>query len=251
MPIFAFVSNYVYTQKSEHTLFLGDFMSYISKFSKNKIIFGIYLFIIAMGMGISYISDNEKVSVMPVYEKCIVIDAGHGGWDPGKVSLDAKEKDINLEISKKLKRYLEQSGCYILETRNEDISLAEKKGLDLKKRREIINRADNDMLISIHQNSFPKENVKGAQVFYHLDCEESKKLGECIQKRLKELDSANERMAKGNDSYYILREASVPAVIVECGFLSNKVERERLTSDEYQEEIAWCIYKGIIDYYST
>ena len=184
--------------------------------------------------------------------QCIVIDAGHGGFDPGKVAADGiNEKNINLAIASKLSTFLEEGGAVIRNTRVEDSSLSDSKRQDLKSRAEIANNSKADIFISIHQNSFPKSNVKGAQVFYYKGSEEGKRLASFIQNRLKEVvDINNSRIAKANDSYYVLKQIKIPSVIVECGFLSNSVEHNKLISSEYQEKLAWAIYMGILDYFN-
>lgn len=218
---------------------------------KDKLIFYIYLSIILIGITKTYTGGTNETFAMPLAQKNIVIDAGHGDWDPGKVAKDGTlEKDINLKISKKLQRYLEQSGGFILTTRIDDSSIAKDKRGDLKGRKDIANGGEVDLLVSIHQNSFPKENVQGAQVFYYESSDESKKLAESVQKRLKEIDNKNNRVAKSSKSYYILKNTKMPAIIVECGFLSNSEELKKLSEDEYQDKLAWAIYLGILDYYS-
>lgn len=174
----------------------------------------------------------------------------HGGWDPGKVRSDGiEEKGINLAVSKKLQIYLEQAGAFVTLTRDDDSALSSEKRADLKERKNIINDENTDIVVSIHQNSFPKESVKGAQVFYYKKSEQSKRLAECIQTRLKEFaDKSNTRIPKANLDYYILKNTQKPAVIVECGFLSNNEENKKLNSEEYQEKIAWAIYMGITDF---
>lgn len=225
--------------------------SKMKKLKNNKVLLYIYIFIIFVGMMKTYFSESVETFSMPVASKNIVIDAGHGDWDPGKVAKDGTlEKDINLQISKYLQGYLEQSGGFVLTTRIDDTSLSDKKREDLKERKNIANNEEVDLLVSIHQNSFPKENVKGAQVFYYEGSEESKKLAECVQNRLKEVDSSNDRVAKANKDYYILKQTKMPAIIVECGFLSNTEENNNLKNEEYQKKIAWAIYLGILDYYS-
>lgn len=177
----------------------------------------------------------------------------YGSWDPGKTgTLGENEKDINLKIAKKLQAYLEQSGSIVMITRNEDQALDGDKKVDMKKRKEIINEWKGDLLISIHQNSYPSEKVKGGQVFYHKSSENGKILAELIQERFRtSLNSENHRQAKENTSYYILKNTEMPAAIVECGFLSNREEEEKLNLDEYQEQVAWAIYLGIIDYFEN
>lgn len=220
------------------------------KTKKEKSLLFIYLLIIFIGMTKTYFKDTRQTFSMPVCKKNIVIDAGHGAWDPGKVAKDGSlEKDINLDIAKKLQIYLEQSGSFVLTTRIEDEALSTKKREDLKERKNIANGENVDLLVSIHQNSFPKESVRGAQVFYYDGSEKSKMLAECIQERLKEIDKNNTRVAKSNKDYYLLKRTTVPSVIVECGFLSNYEENQKLKTNEYQDKLAWSIYLGILDYF--
>lgn len=222
------------------------------KISLSKLLTALYVAIIFAGVGKTYYDENIAVSSMPVNSRCIVIDAGHGGFDPGKVASDGvTEKTINLAIAQKLCGFLEQGGAVIRTTRVEDSSLSENKRQDLKNRAEIANTSKADMFISVHQNSFPKNNVKGAQVFYYKGSEEGKRLASLIQARLKEVaDVDNDRVAKANDNYYVLKQIEIPSVIVECGFLSNSVEHDKLMNPQYQEKLAWAVYMGILDYYS-
>lgn len=187
---------------------------------------------------------------MPVNHKNIVIDPGHGGADPGKVAGDGtQEKGINLKIAAMLQSFLEQGGAVVTTTRIQDEAVGENKREDLKRRVAIANDGA-DMFVSIHQNSFPQSSVTGAQVFYNKKSEESKRLAVFIQKRLRDVvDANNDRVAKANSNYYVLKEIDIPGVIVECGFLSNGREKEKLLTSEYQEKLAWAIYMGILDYY--
>ncbi|MCI8281353.1 MAG: N-acetylmuramoyl-L-alanine amidase [Lachnospiraceae bacterium] len=186
---------------------------------------------------------------------CIVVDAGHGGADPGKVGINgAEEKTINLQIALKLKKLLESEGMEVVLTRTEDGGLYEegasnKKVADMRKRCEIITKADPVFTISIHQNSYPEEYVKGAQTFYYGKSQEGKELAEVIQNSMIEhLDKENHRTAKANESYYLLKRTPSPTVIVECGFLSNSQEAALLISEEYQEKVAWAVHMGILQY---
>ena len=217
---------------------------------KIKILTALYSAIILAGVTKSYFMDSVHTNALPVNQKSIIIDAGHGGWDPGKVVGDLNEKDINLKISKKLTAYLEQGGCIVTPTRDDDSALAKNKRGDLKERINLSLNDNADMFISIHQNYFPKASVKGAQVFYYKDSESSKKLADFIQQRLRELDGTNTRIAKANGEYYILKQTNIPAVIVECGFLSNPNENKKLRDDDYQASLAWAVYLGITDYYA-
>ena len=188
-------------------------------------------------------------------EICIVIDAGHGGDDPGKIGINKeKEKDINLKIAKKLQQLLEQEGLKIVMTREDGNGLYQqssnnKKVEDMRKRCEIITKTKPVFTVSIHQNSYHEEYVHGAQVFYYANSEKSKTLAEQIQQAMAlELDKENSRQAKANDSYYLLKKTSTPIVIVECGFLSNYEEAQKLSSDLYQEKVAWAIHMAIMQY---
>ncbi|HKM33925.1 MAG TPA: N-acetylmuramoyl-L-alanine amidase [Lachnospiraceae bacterium] len=186
---------------------------------------------------------------------CVVIDAGHGGNDPGKVGINgALEKELNLEIAKLVKKYLEADDIRVVMTRENDEGLynphvSSKKVQDMKERIKIIEENNPLVTVSIHQNSYPEEYVHGAQVFYYTNSVEGKKLAEKIQIRLVTgADTENNRQIKANDSYYLLKKTKTPIVIVECGFLSNNKEAEKLASKEYQGEIAWEIHLGIIQY---
>lgn len=188
--------------------------------------------------------------------KTVVIDAGHGGIDPGKVVGAVNEKDINISIALKLKKELEDEGIKVVMTRVDDEGLYDindrnKKVTDMNNRCTIVNDSDADILVSIHQNSYEDVNVKGAQVFYYEHSKKGQKLATNIQSELCKYDKDNKRKEKGNDSYYLLLNVKVPAVIVECGFLTNVEERELLKSDIYQEEIARCIKDGINQFFKN
>ena len=186
---------------------------------------------------------------------CVVIDAGHGGDDPGKIGINgAKEKDVNLSIARRVKAYLEKEDIRVIMTRETEDGLYEadashKKVQDMKRRIAIIEETAPDLTVSIHQNSYPEEYVHGAQVFYYEGSAEGQELADKIQKRLIEgADPGNKRQIKANSSYYLLKKTKIPIVIVECGFLSNRTEAEALCSDEYQDCIAWEITLGILQY---
>lgn len=184
---------------------------------------------------------------------CVVIDAGHGGMDPGKVGINgALEKDVNLQIALQVKEFLEANDVRVIMTRETDDGLyeegdANKKVRDMKRRVELIEEENPVIAVSIHQNSYPEEVVHGAQVFYYSGSSEGQLLAEEIQSQLVEkVDPANKRRVKANDSYYLLKKAPCPIVIVECGFLSNREEADRLCTPEYQEKLAWSIHMGIL-----
>lgn len=186
----------------------------------------------------------------------VVIDAGHGGEDPGKVGInDVLEKEINLAIAKKLEAILLEQGYVVVLTRQTDDGLyastdSNKKVADMKKRCQIIEEAKADIVVSIHQNSFSQESVCGAQVFYYKYSQRGQVLAEKIQTAIREYaDEENKRTIKDNSTYYMLIHTPCPTVIVECGFLSNRSEAEKLCTDEYQNKIANAIYEGIGEYF--
>ncbi len=199
----------------------------------------------------SRIGTDGEVKVKP----CVVIDAGHGGADPGKVGVDGSlEKDINLKIAKKLAAFLTAADVDVVLTRETDAGLydeniSNKKVQDMKNRVALIEEKKPALTVSIHQNSYHEEYVHGAQVFYYGGSQESKALAERIQQVLAaEIDPDNARQAKANDSYYLLKKTSTPIVIVECGFLSNYEEAQKLSSELYQEKTAWAIHLAVLNY---
>lgn len=186
---------------------------------------------------------------------CVVIDAGHGGDDPGKVGINgAKEKDINLQIAGAVKKYLEAEGVEVVMTRESDEGLydagtSNKKVQDMKRRIELIDKTEPVITVSIHQNSYPEEYVRGAQVFYYDGSTEGQKLAESIQAQLiQKADPENRRQVKANSSYYLLKKTGTTIVIVECGFLSNSAEAAKLCQEDYQDRVAWAIHMGIMQY---
>lgn len=194
----------------------------------------------------------------PKKQFVVVIDSGHGGNDPGKIGVDGTlEKDINLKIAQQLKQYLEASDVRVVMTREDDKGLYKesdnhKKMADMRARCQLINDISPDLVVSIHQNSYHEEAISGGQVFYYKSSEKGKRLAEILQKRFDfVLGEKNTRKAKANDSYYLLLHVKQPIVIVECGFLSNWKESSLLTSEEYQERLAWTIHMGIMEYLNT
>ena len=193
------------------------------------------------------VSDNKKFTV--------VIDAGHGGFDSGKVGIDGTlEKDVNLKIAKKLEKLLIAADVNVIMTRTDDLGLYEEAS-DNKKRQDMINRAAKmneasaDCIVSIHQNSYPDSSIDGAQVFYYTSSSDGKNLAALIQQELiRGADPSNHRQEKANNSYYLLKTVPSPIVIVECGFLSNLEESKKLVDDTYQQTLAWTIHLGILQY---
>ena len=179
----------------------------------------------------------------------IILDAGHGGLDSGKIGInDQEEKDINLKIALKIKKLLEEQGISVMMTRSADERLSETQTEDLKARTEIMNRSNAALAVSIHQNSFRDSSVSGAQVFYYPDSDEGRKAADAIQEELNDMQPDNRKEVKANDTYYILKNTEIPVVIVECGFLSNYTEAEKLADDSYQSVVAGTVVRGILQY---
>lgn len=186
--------------------------------------------------------------------KAITIDAGHGGVDPGAVGLNnTLEKDVNLEISKRLHVLFTQAGCKVMMLREEDrdfgtsSKLLQRKREDLAARIQMAMDSHADIYLSIHANSFPDQRQYGPQVFYHPNSSEGKLLAESIQASLNKL-STKKRVAKANQSYFILKNTDMVAVTVEVGFLSNPEEEAKLEQAEYQQKIAMAIFEGVGNY---
>ena len=188
---------------------------------------------------------------------CIVLDAGHGGDDQGKIGINgSREKDINLAITLRVKEYLEANDIRVVLTREDESGLydpdaSNKKVQDMKQRIAIIEKTQPLAAVSIHQNSYTEEYVNGAQVFYYKDSKGGETLAALLQESLRaRLNPENHRQMKANDSYYLLKKTQIPTVIVECGFLSNSKEAELLSSEEYQDKVAWAVFMGIMQFIS-
>lgn len=203
--------------------------------------------------GVQFIHAENGSGEKKKYIVCV--DPGHGGTDPGKVGINGQlEKDINLAIAKKLKTYLEASDVTVVLTRDKDMGLyssgdAHKKMADMRKRCQLIEEVKPDLVISIHQNSYHEEAIRGGQVFYYKTSVRGKKLAQILQERFDYvLGDANKRQAKANDNYYLLLHVKEPIIIAECGFLSNWEEAEKLETKEYQDRLAWTLHMGIMEY---
>ena len=203
--------------------------------------------------GVQFIHAENGSGEKKKYIVCV--DPGHGGTDPGKVGINGQlEKDINLAIAKKLKIYLEASDVTVVLTRDKDMGLyssgdAHKKMADMRKRCQLIEEVKPDLVISIHQNSYHEEAIRGGQVFYYKTSVRGKQLAQILQERFDYvLGDANKRQAKANDNYYLLLHVKEPIIIAECGFLSNWEEAEKLETKEYQDRLAWTLHMGIMEY---
>ncbi len=194
--------------------------------------------------------------------KKIIIDAGHGGFDGGAVAKDGTvEKDINLQISLKVSQMLKYSGYEVIMTRDDDTgteddesaTIISRKKSDLSNRLSLMKNNPDAIYVSIHLNKFTTSAASGAQVFYTKNYDEARQLAESVQTSITSLiQPENTRVVKqGTSSTYLLKNATVPAVIVECGFLSNHLELERLKTQDYQSQMAFAIAYGIINFFES
>jgi N-acetylmuramoyl-L-alanine amidase len=185
----------------------------------------------------------------------IVIDAGHGGDDPGMIgSSGINEKVLNLVYAQKLETLLSNDGYRVVQTRSTEDGLYDansdhKKAQDMQRRCAVIEAEQPLLTVSIHQNSYPDDSVKGPQVFYYEQSAEGEKLATAIQNSLNtQLAIEHPRIQKGNSTYYILKRSASVTVIVECGFLSNPQEEEQLQQESYQDQLVKAICDGIQQY---
>ena len=201
----------------------------------------------------------QASQIMEEKKQTIILDAGHGGEDGGTVSQSGiLEKDINLSITSRLKTFLVSAGFDVIMIRDSDTAIGgsslstvkERKASDLKKRLQIMNEHPDALFISIHQNHFEQSKYHGTQVFYSPNHESGKLLADSIQSSVVSLlQNDNMRVSKeGGKSIYLLWNSKTPSVIVECGFLSNPEEAQKLTEDNYQNQMAFSIFCGILNY---
>lgn len=233
--------------------------------SKLKIRFYLFvtLFTIIVGIAggnlIVNLFSAVDVSIKNLKYKTVIIDAGHGGPDGGTSAEDGTlEKELNLQIAKKLNDILMSMGIETVMIRTDDVSIhddtaetiREKKISDIKNRLSILNNTDNAIYVSIHQNHFSQEKYSGTQVFYSKNNPDSRNLADYIrQSVITVLQPENSREIKQSGSdIYLLYHAENPAVMVECGFLSNAEEAGKLKDDKYQSKLALLIALGIMDF---
>ncbi len=229
---------------------------------KNVILAAAFILLAAIVLNVTFFSDHTAVNSVPITNRTIVLDPGHGGEDGGAVGSNGTvEKEINLQVALKVQALLEQNGCSVFMTRSEDVSIHDKgeeknrnrKISDLDNRKKMPGDYKADAFVSIHMNLYPQQQYHGAQVFYAETPESSMQLAQFIQDEMREdVDSANNREikeAKGN--IYVLDKSKVPSVVVECGFLSNPEEEQKLQTEEYQQKLAFAIYSGIIKFFAA
>ena len=217
---------------------------------KKKSVFFLIVFLIvgcAIGTCFKYVSTMTK----PSLAKTIVIDAGHGGVDGGATGRQTKieESELNLEYAKTLKKIFVEFGFNVVMTREDMRGLYQenakiKKKSEMEKRKEIIERANADAVISLHMNSFSDSSVRGAHVFYDSDNDAGKVLAGNVAKVLNENIEHAYKTAKAGD-YFVLKCTNAPSVLVECGFLSNPEEEKLLQNKDYIQKFCYNIFCGV------
>ena len=191
---------------------------------------------------------------LPSSQFVVVIDAGHGGIDPGGlgISTKIKEADLNLKISKKLEKLLCAAGLTVVMTRENENGLygvytKNYKKLDMAKRKEIIEAANPDVVVSVHMNRFTNKTLRGAQAFYDEGNQLGEALAECVQTEFNnQLEETNRSPSTGD--YFMVKCTSTAAIIAECGYLSNENDEKLLMNDKYQDKVAYSIFCGIVRY---
>ena len=203
----------------------------------------------------------KNTSALFANECVIIIDAGHGNFDGGAVANDGTiEKDLNLNVAKFLDSTCKANGLRVYMVRSNDSSLEDdcnanirkRKNSDLRNRVALMQKYQNSIYISIHMNKFSDTSVHGAQIFYTPNFVDAKHLADSLRNYVNLFDETNTKaIKKGTKDAYILYDAKCPAIIYECGFMSNREELSKLKETKYQQKIAFSIYLGILEYFNT
>ena len=216
--------------------------------------------LIALGVWITSeksVTNSAKTEIAPKVQRALTgitvcLDPGHGGYDGGAVgrSSGVMEKHLNLQVAVKLQKLLRDSGAQVILTRETDTALADEG--EMRKRRDLKARVDQakaaDVFISLHMNEYADASQSGPQVFYTKGDENSRLLAGAVQAAMNEALSPARRRSANTGDYYVLREQQIPSVLVECGFLSNKAEEQKLQTEDYQWAVAQSIHAGVCEY---
>jgi N-acetylmuramoyl-L-alanine amidase len=230
----------------------------MKKQSKSKILFVVCAFICIFALTFT---SQKTILVsggdLPSSQFVVVIDAGHGGIDPGGIGISTKvkEADVNLQISKKLEKLLSAAGLTVIMTRENENGLygiytKNYKKIDMAKRKEIIEKANPDVVVSVHINRFSNKSLRGAQAFYDDGNELGAALAECVQTEFNSQLEATKREPSTGD-YFMVKCTETAAIIAECGYLSNEEDERLLQTEAYQNKVAYSIFCGIVRYLSV
>ncbi len=236
---------------------------YIKTFCLRKNLAGILIItFMVLLTGLNSVLAVNRVSPVTswaVANRVIIVDPGHGGIDPGAVGYKGiNEKDIVLDVSKRLRGLLEQAGAKVIMTRESDVDFgtsspanpSARKREDLTRRVELANQSKADLFLSIHVNAFPSARWRGAQTFYQRNQLEGGKLAKAIQSELVRIMGNTTRVAKAED-FFTTRNTNMASVVVEIGFISNPAEAQLMTNPAYQRKLAYAIYSGLVKYYAV
>jgi len=223
---------------------------------KNIIIFLCVVFICFASSMFVLLNRNVSFASQPIGQKVVVIDAGHGGIDGGCVgkSTGVFESDLNLSYALTLEKMFKDVGVTCVLTRRNNKGLYDEgakslKKSDMQKRKQIIDNARPNAVVSIHMNSFPLASARGAQAFYKLDSKIGEDLAVCVQKQLcSTLKNTNKKAQVGD--YYLVNCTDYPSVLVECGFVSNKEEEKLLQEKSYEKKLCYAIMCGVLDFFN-
>ena len=179
----------------------------------------------------------------------VVVDAGHGGADGGAKGMDTsvQEAALNLTVAKRVEALLKEKGVAVVMTRTDERALAEEKAADMRMRKTLLNGETVDLAVSIHMNSFPDRSISGAMAYYMAGSAEGQKLAQQVIDGVCDAIGRSRRLANPGD-YFVLRECACPAVLVECGFLSNSDDERLLQDPAHQEKLARAIADGVAAY---
>ena len=211
-------------------------------FTRKHIVIAVLFAVVGIAIGIG-IKHYETLQTFSSSDIKVVLDAGHGEPDGGAVGVSGVvEKDINLAIVQKLQEVLESKGFEVILTRSGDSGLQDENA-------DIMKNSHADIFVSIHMNSFGDQKVSGLHIFYDKNHPEIERLAKSIQNKMSEVTGAEMHAVKTADErLFLMKNPPMPAILVECGFLSNPDEEKKLASDEYQSKIAWAIASAIENY---
>lgn len=240
---------------------IGSIMILLIK-RKNAVLILLILFLSIAIFSLDNNSD-QLAQASTNFKATVIVDAGHGGEDPGAVSdfSGMAEKDLNLRIAMMVKAYLELDGYQVIMTRTEDIlqykqgtsNITDKRRQDLQTRRALIDASNADIVVSIHLNKFPEGKYYGAQAFFPPESSDSERLAKTLQEALKQqVDPSNKRVALVKKERIVLfKNLKVPTALIECGFLSNQTDEANLRQVDYQDKIAKAVKSGIDAYFGN
>lgn len=201
-------------------------------------------------LGVSQVVGDAGAAAEAVADTVTVaVDAGHGGFDGGAVGTNTGviEAGLNLAVAKLVKEDLTDRGLSVVMTRTDENALSDTKKGDMAVRRTVLRGDTVDLVVSIHMNKFPDRSVSGAMAYYMQGSEEGQKLAQCVIDSICDSTGRSRRLANPGD-YFVLRECAAPAVLVECGFLSNAADEKQLIDEEYQAMLAQAVADGIMNY---